>query len=95
MSANFELLQIQNLLGLTQEQQGLVAAALYEHHVRQMSGDLLTGSEAAFERTTDPMKVMQGRFEQKLKALETLLTPSQLEAYRQDLESQLAAARWQ
>jgi len=93
VSANFDLLQIQNLLGLTQEQQGLVAAALYEQQLRQLSGDLLTGSDAESERTVDPTKVMQRRLEQKLKALEPLLTPSQLEAYSQDLKSQLTAAQ--
>jgi len=84
MSANMELAQMETSLNLTQDQLDPVYATLY-----QLSFDQLTGTAkpppSAIHRPDD---VMQWNEDQKLKALESILTPDQLETYRQHQESQ-------
>jgi hypothetical protein len=76
--ANGELLLIQNPLGLSSQQQDQMFAVLYDHAVTQMD-DASTSSPG---RPRDPLAAMQWQGEQKLKALESVLTPAQLDDYR-------------
>jgi hypothetical protein len=81
MAANSELMQLQATLDLTPEQQDRVFAALYENNF-----NLLTGaSKPAAGNQTEGM---QWVLEQQIKVLEPLLTPTQLETYRQQKASQ-------
>jgi RNA polymerase sigma factor (sigma-70 family) len=75
-SANTELLQMQSTLGLTAEQMDRVYAALYDVAFNQ-----LTGSKK--QNFANQGEAMQWALEQKTKALEPLLTETQLENYRQ------------
>jgi RNA polymerase sigma factor (sigma-70 family) len=75
-SANTELLQMQSTLGLTAEQMDRVYAALYELTFNQLTG-------SSKQKFTNQGEAMQWALEQKTKALEPLLTETQLENYRQ------------
>lgn len=84
LAANAELLQMQGSLGLSQEQQDQVFNALYDYTVAQLSGK----SPGAAPKDLDPVALIEWQFEQKAKALESVLTPAQLESYRKLQESQ-------
>lgn len=75
LAANSELLQLQSTLGLAAEQLDPVYAALYDLNFSQLTGkakpDVVNQGEA-----------MQWALDQKAKALEPLLTETQLESYR-------------
>jgi len=76
LMANTELLQMQSTLGLSSDQQDRVFATLYEISFSQQTGSMkLSGSNQAEQ--------MQFALDQKAKALESVLTPIQLENYRQ------------
>lgn len=75
-AANSELLQMQSTLGLTAEQMDRVYAALYELTFNQLTGSVKQDFAGEGE-------AMQWALEQKAKALEPLLTETQLENYRQ------------
>ncbi|HYG34640.1 MAG TPA: hypothetical protein VEC99_07650, partial [Clostridia bacterium] len=75
MVANSELLQLQSTLGLTAEQQDRVFASLYEVSFNQLTG-------SATFKSGDQAEAMQRGLDQKTKALEPILTPTQMEAYR-------------
>lgn len=83
--ANAEMLQMQNVLGLSQEQQDQVFNALYNHAQRRLAEQGSTLSP----RPGDPTAWMQRDLAEKLKALEGILTPAQLQSYRQMQEAQL------
>lgn len=76
LSANQELLQMQSTLELAPEQLDSVYAALYEVNLNRLSGksnqDIPTEAQA-----------VQSALDEKIKALQPLLTESQLENYRQ------------
>ena len=76
LAANFELLQMQSTLGLTAEQLDRVYAALYEVTFNQLTG-------SAKPNLASQADAMQWALDQKTKALEHLLTESQLDNYRQ------------
>ncbi|MBE7502615.1 MAG: hypothetical protein HS113_20475 [Verrucomicrobiales bacterium] len=82
--ANAELLQMQNTLGLTSEQQDQVFNALYDHTLSQLSGQL----PESVRNSQDPAAAMDAMIEQKVKALEGVLTPEQLEGFRRMQEQQ-------
>ncbi len=82
--ANAELLQMQGALGLSQEQQDKVFNALYDYTVDQLSGK----NPSVPPKELGPTELIEWQFEQKAKALETVLTPEQLESYRKLQESQ-------
>ena len=84
LAANAELLQMQGSLGLSQEQQDKVFNALYDYTVAQLSGKITT----APPKDLNPVALIEWQFEQKAKALESVLTPAQLESYRKLQESQ-------
>jgi RNA polymerase sigma factor (sigma-70 family) len=81
-AANTELVQLQSSLDLTSEQEDKVFAALYEVSLNQLTG-------SSRPTTTNQVEAMQWVFDQKAKALESALTPTQLETYRQQQATQL------
>ena len=92
LAANGELLQIQDSLGLTQEQQDKAFQALYEHTFDVMTGQKSTPAKppsANSDFALDYASSMQWSLDQKAKALEGVLTPEQLEKYRQLQAEQL------
>ncbi len=88
MGANTELLQLQ-ALGLSSDQEDRAFAALYE-----LSFNQLTGRSKA--TSASQPELMQWMLDQKAKALEPVLTPAQMEKYRQQLaiQSKLASDIW-
>ena len=80
--ANSEVLQMQSALGLSQEQQDKMFAAIYDQTVAQLTDPPIAG----VANTAD---VMQAMIERKLKALEPILNADQMEKYRQLQETQL------
>jgi len=85
MAANSELMSLQATVNLTQDQQDRAFAALYEANFNQITGNAKppAGNQA---------EVMQWTLDQKAKALEPVLTPTQLEGYQQQqaLQAKLA-----
>lgn len=84
--SNAEVLQMQNALGLSQSQQDQAYAILYDQNLAQLKGQLASPPSAA---ASTPAEAMQGLLDQKTKALEAVLTPSQLERYRQQQQAQI------
>jgi hypothetical protein len=83
-----ELIQMQTALSLTPEQQDQVFGAVYDVTLTQ-----LKGGSANAPHFTNSAEQMQWAWEQKAKALEPLLNPSQLAAYRQQQQAQLAIVK--
>jgi len=93
LAANSELLQMESTLGLTSEQEDRAFAALYDVNFNQLTGSPTPASAPASTNLADIMQgVMQRGFDQKAKALESVLTPTQLENYRQQQALQVKAA---
>ena len=87
--ANMETLRLQRNLSLAPEQEAQVRDALYELSLKQLNGDMtqwITASRAANPGSRIPAS--QILLDQKLKALESVLTPEQLDKYRQLQETQ-------
>ncbi len=82
-SANAELVQIQSALDLVPDQLDHVYAALY-----QVSFDQLTAATKP-PPMTNQADAMQWTLDQKTKALEPVLTPTQLDKYRQQQATQI------
>jgi RNA polymerase sigma factor (sigma-70 family) len=86
LTANQELLNMQSTLGLTAEQTDRVYAALYEVSFNQLTGRTQppsTNPRALDDPLAAQAEAMQWTLNQKTKALESVLTPTQLENYRQ------------
>jgi RNA polymerase sigma factor (sigma-70 family) len=81
LAANSELLQLQTTLGLTPDQLDRVYAALYDLNFSQLNGSLKPSS-------ANMADTMQWVLDHKAEALEPVLTPTQLEKYRQQLATQ-------
>ena len=93
LAANQELVQMQSTLGLTSEQLDRVYAALYEVSLNQRTGS--TGPPSTNQQTPDDpvaaqAEAMQLWADQKTKALESVLTLTQLENYRKQQALQAA-----
>lgn len=86
LGANAELLEIQAALGLTTEEQDRVFASLYELSFNQMTGS----TQQTFGT---PVEKVEWLNEQKAKALESVLTETQLEKYRQHQATQLKVVK--
>jgi RNA polymerase sigma factor (sigma-70 family) len=87
LAANNELLQLHTMLGLNSDQQDRAFAGLYEVTYNQLTGKVKppsSGSQA---------EIMQWTFDEKAKVLEPILTPAQLQIYRQQLAIQAKLAR--
>jgi hypothetical protein len=85
-AASAELLQMTASLNLTSEQEDRAYAALYELSLNQLTGRTVTAS-------TSQTEAMQAFLDQKSKALESVLTPDQLEKYRQQQAAQAKFAQ--
>ena len=86
-TANLDMVQLRDTtLGLTSEQEDRAFAALY-----QVSFDRLTGAIQPYVK--GEVETLLWLMEQKAKALEPVLTPIQLEGYRQQQASQAKAMR--
>lgn len=83
-AANTELLQMQSTLDLTPEQQDRVYAALYEVSLNQLTG----ATNPPPGDVSGAAEALQWTMDQKAKALEPVLTPAQLDKYRQQLALQ-------
>ena len=86
LAANQELVQMQSTLGLTSEQLDRVYAALYEVSFNQLTGSTRrpsTNQQAPGDPIAAQAEAQQWTLNQKTKALESVLTPTQLENYRQ------------
>jgi RNA polymerase sigma factor (sigma-70 family) len=88
-SANFEVVQMETTLGLTPEQEDRAFAALYDVTLSQLTNGPTSPAAPA---STNMADVLQSGFDRKNKALESVLTPTQLENYRQQQALQLKAA---
>lgn len=84
LAAQGELLQLQTAVGLAPEQQDRAYAALYEVSLQQATGGMVPPP-------TVGTNVMQWIFDQKLRALEAVLTPEQLDGFRRQQAVQLKA----
>ena len=82
LMANAEMLQMQNSLGLTQDQQDKVFGVLYQ---QTLDGTSL----AATENKSDPVGTMEKAIDRKVEALKGILTDDQLKSYRGLQEQQL------
>ncbi len=87
MGANSELVQMQSSLDLTQNQLDPVYGALY-----QLSYDQITGHSTP-PPGTRPDEIAQWQIDQKLKALQSILTPAQMDTYRQQQAAQAKLAK--
>jgi RNA polymerase sigma factor (sigma-70 family) len=95
LTANQELLNMQSTLGLTAEQTDRVYAALYEVSFNQLTGRTQppsTNPRVLDDPLAASAEAQQWTLNQKTKALESVLTPTQLENYRQQqaLQAKLA-----
>jgi RNA polymerase sigma factor (sigma-70 family) len=81
-AAHMELVQLNTSLSLTPEQQDQVFGALYQTTLNQYA-------QTNTPKFTSSAEQMQWAFEQKAKALEPLLSTTQLASYRQQQELQL------
>ncbi len=85
LAANIELLQLQSTLGLTSEQLDRAYAALYEVSFSQLTGSTKppsTSQQAPGDAVAAQAEAMQWAMDQKAKALESVLTATQMEDYR-------------
>jgi RNA polymerase sigma factor (sigma-70 family) len=90
LAAKSELFQLQSSLELTSAQESKIATLLYEQSLKQLNGETAQALLAAGGGSTNPtFETMEFALEQKLKALETVLTPEQLAKYRQQQAAQL------
>ena len=92
LAANAEMLQMQTALGLSPEQQDKVYNVLYDQTLSQMNGKIDPPAPSV-ATNADPVaamtQAMTQALERKAKALESVLTPAQVEKYRELQSSQL------
>jgi hypothetical protein len=86
LAAHAELLQLQNTVGLTIEQQDQVFGVLYEQIQKNASSNASARESSA---PGDVNSQIERTFEGKTKALEKILTPTQMELYRQVQQTQI------
>lgn len=84
LAANAELLQMQGALGLSQDQQDRVFNALYDFTLDTLNGKIAD----SIPKDGDPAAAVSRHLERKVRALEGVLTPEQMESYRKLQESQ-------
>jgi hypothetical protein len=96
-AANVDLFTIQSTLDLTSEQEDRAFAALYDLDLNQLTGGAKPASMPTSTNLADPMQwapdLLEWTLDQKAKAREPVLTPTQLENYRQQQALQLQAAK--
>lgn len=84
LAANAELLQMQGALGLSQDQQDRVFNALYDFTLDTLNGKV----EDSQSKDGDPAAAILRHLDRKVRALDGVLTPEQMESYRKLQESQ-------
>ena len=85
-TANLGMLQLRDTVNLTTEQQDRAFAALYQAALDRISGNTRP-------TTDDEAEVAVWRLDQETKALEPVLTPTQLERYHQQQATQAKAIK--
>jgi hypothetical protein len=85
LAANAELMQMQTSLGLSADQQDQVFNVLSQQLEKGLAGTLANQQSSP----TSASDVLQQQFDQKAKALEPVLTPTQMETYRKFQQTQL------
>jgi myosin heavy subunit len=84
--ASNEMTRLQSELDLTSEQADRAFAALYQFRLDQSTGKLKSGAK-------DDVEDFTWQLDQQTKALEPILTPTQLESLRQSQAAQAKAAK--
>jgi RNA polymerase sigma factor (sigma-70 family) len=89
LTANNELVQLQPALGLTPDQQDRAFAGLYDVKLNELTGSVKPPSG-------DQLEGMQWMLEQNADALKPILTPTQLDSYRQQqaIQSKIMKDVW-
>ena len=85
-TANLGMLQLRDTVDLTTEQQDRAFAALYQAALDRINGNTRP-------TTDDEAEVAVWRLDQETKALEPVLTPPQLDSYRQRQATQAKAIK--
>lgn len=83
LAANGELIQMQNNLSLTTDQQDKVFAILYEQIHQQFK------AESAGHTSAHPAEALRARHQGQMQALENVLTPGQSRDYQEQQERQI------
>jgi RNA polymerase sigma factor (sigma-70 family) len=93
-AASGDLMGLQNL-NLTPEQEDRAFAALYDFDLNLMNGQAKPDVQAGSTNPADMLRMtadlLQWSSEQKAKALESVLTPAQMDSYRQQQAQQMQA----
>lgn len=89
LMANAEMLQMQNTLGLTQEQQDKVFGVLYQQTLDTTSGNANPVSDAFSGGDPNSIAEFQKAIDKKVEGLKGILTPEQLKTYRETQEQQM------
>lgn len=87
LAANAELLQLQAMVPMEAEAQDQAFAALYDLTLSTLEGSISEGADVP--KASDPAALIQWQVERKIKALEGVLTPEQLDGYRRLQENQM------
>jgi hypothetical protein len=90
LAANDELLRSQAALGLSQAQQDQMFQALFAQSV--LSQKPREAAQAG--RPQDPVAAFEWQIAQKVRAVEPILTPAQVDTYRQMQEGPLKFVKW-
>lgn len=83
LSANSELVRMEHALALTEDQQDKVFGVLYEQAL------LNSKAESTSPQPASPAEAEQSALDRKLKALESILTPAQMQSYREEQQAQV------
>jgi len=93
-AANMDLMTLQSTLGLTSDQEDQAFAALYDLDLNQLNGNVKPASKPASTNLADiSVWSFEQLLDQKVKALEPVLTPDQLEGFRQQQALQLQGVK--
>jgi RNA polymerase sigma factor (sigma-70 family) len=83
LAANSELLRMQVTLGLTADQQDQAYAVLYGFYLNQLTDKGTPKASSSADPVAGLADFMQQESDRKAQALQAVLTPSQMETYRQ------------
>lgn len=87
--AHTELMQMQDLFELSEDQKDRIYTAIYEAESKPTDSTDFTGVDGSID--LDPTMILKKRLEKRLEALRDVLSPEQLDIYRQYAEKQVAA----
>jgi len=89
LMANDELLEVQDTLGLTEDQQDQMFTVLYDQALSRLDPD----PEQMGLRPQDPLDAAEWEYHQRVADLQGVLTAEQIEIYRRGQEGRLALFR--